>query len=155
VIVGLFEKIRESIAPSGPELLRKGVMESHLPADVQMAILRTYEGTKITPPEVPAVIQRASQIRDLCFAAHRSEEAVGFIESKASAEVVGKMLLNRVADESDTVTLGTVGADGTMIVGESAQVEIVTTPPLGNRQRETSTDVINRRQRESRKVPGT
>jgi hypothetical protein len=152
--MGLFRRIRESVAPSGIDLLAKAASESRLPEDVQMALLRTYRGT-IKPPEVPAVIQRASQIRDLCFAAHHSEEAARFVESKAPVDVVRKMLLNRVAEESDTVTLGTVGSDGTMIIGESAQIDIVTTPPLGNRQRESSQDVISRRQRESRKVPGT
>jgi hypothetical protein len=151
--MGLFKRIRESVAPSGSDLLVKAASESRLPEDVQMALLSAYRAT-IKPPEVPAVIQRASQICDLCFAAHHSEEAARFVESKAQVDVVRKLLLNRVADESDTVTVGTVGANGIMVLGESAQIDIVTTPPIGDRKRETSADIIGRRQRESRKVPG-
>jgi hypothetical protein len=151
--VGLFKRVRESIAPSGLEVLGKAAAESRLPVDVQKAVIRTYGGT-IKPPEVPAVIQSASQIRDLCFAAHHCEETVGFIESKAPVEMVRKLLLNRVAYESDTVTTGTVGPDGTMVIGESAQIDIVTTIPVSDKRRESSAEITNRRQREARKVPG-
>lgn len=88
------------------EALAEAVKASALPAQVALAVLKTKAA--LTVESIPAFVESAQKIADLCAAAKLETLAADFVEQGMSVEVVQQKLVEAVASTGD---------------------ELVTTPP--------------------------
>jgi len=88
----------EAIADAALAALSRAVQVSTLAADVKLALLDPKVASSITVEQIPARIETASKIADLCKAAKLEDQAAHFVTRCVSVEQARAELAGAVAD---------------------------------------------------------